>query len=54
VLRLRSQERDAVVGVVERLFAGQDIAGLAGALVIVTESTVRVRRATPAPKSEMP
>jgi hypothetical protein len=27
VLRLRSQERDAVVGVVERLFAGQDVEG---------------------------
>lgn len=44
VLRLRSQDRGHVSEVLSQLLNSQDIEGFAGALVIVTEATVRVRR----------
>ena len=44
VLRLRSQERDHAVAVLERLLTNDDIDTFARALIVVTESTVRIRR----------
>jgi predicted nuclease of predicted toxin-antitoxin system len=45
VLRLRSQHSSAVVRVLEQIVSSQDVEAFAGALVIVTDATVRVRRA---------
>ena len=45
VLRLRSQHSSAVVGVLEQIISAQEVETFAGALVIVTDATVRVRRA---------
>jgi predicted nuclease of predicted toxin-antitoxin system len=47
VLRLRSQDRDATLAVLDELLTSQDIDTFGGALVVVTESTVRVRRPLP-------
>ena len=44
VLRLRSQHSSAVVRVLEQIVSSQDIEALGGALIIVTDATVRVRR----------
>ncbi len=45
VLRLRSQHCGAVVRVLEQIVSSQDVEAFAGALVIVIDATVRVRRA---------
>jgi len=44
VLRLRSQDRGRVSEVLTQLLESQDIESFAGALVTVTEATVRFRR----------
>ncbi|MDQ6617098.1 MAG: DUF5615 family PIN-like protein [Actinomycetota bacterium] len=45
VLRRRSQHSSVVVRVLEQIVSSQDVEAFAGALVIVTDATVRVRRA---------
>lgn len=44
LLRLRDQQPDNVVAVVQRLLDNHDLDELAGCIVVVTEALVRIRR----------
>ncbi|MCA1674245.1 MAG: DUF5615 family PIN-like protein [Actinobacteria bacterium] len=45
VLRLTDQQPDAVLDVLERLVADQDLDQLKGCLIVVSDDRVRIRRA---------